>query len=55
MELNEYDKEFLVSQSKPVSLLMALKSKPKRLLSEYKDFKYKGIQAYVCEGKYYYN
>jgi len=55
MELNEYDKEIIVAQSKPIALLIALKSKAIRLLSEYKDFKYKGKYVYYYDGTYYYN
>ena len=55
MELNEYDKEFIATQSKPISLLIALKSKRIGLLSEYKDFKYKGKYVYYYDGTYYYN
>lgn len=55
MELNEYDKEFLVSHSKPVSELMRVTGKTKGRLSQYKDFTYKDKQAYVHKGKYYYN
>ena len=55
MELNEYDKEFLVSQSQSVSELMKITGKTKGRLSEYKDFVYKDKQVYLYNNKYYYN
>lgn len=62
MELNDYDKEFLVGHSKPVKELRLLLTdiKPWEVgygtkVKDCKDFKYKDKQVYVYNGKYYYN
>jgi len=60
MELNDYDKEFLVAHCKPVKELRLILSNIKpweeyQELKDCKDFKYQDKQAYHYKGKYYYN
>jgi len=53
MELNEYDKEFLMDYTQPLSELIALTGKTRGQLAEFKDFVYDNNQIYVYESKYY--
>mgnify|MGYP003643987671 CR=1 FL=1 len=62
MELNEYDKEFLVGHSHPVKELRLLLSNIKPWEKDYelkvkdcKDFTYNDKQVYCYNSKYYYN